>query len=71
MLKLIKLNVVEQLAIANKGIDSVEAQEAAQYAEQLQSQKDAALMERVQAQIEATGKIDEGDIMSSIWNYVP
>ena len=62
---------IEQLAIANKGIDSVEAQEAAQYAEQLQSQKDAALMERVQAQIQATGKVDEGDIMSLYGTMFP
>ena len=66
-----KAKRIEQLAIANKGIDSVEAQEAAQYAEQLQSQKDAALMERVQAQIEATGKIDEGDIMDLYGTMFP
>ena len=57
--------------LANKGIDSVEAQEAAQYAAQLQTQKDTALMERVQAQIEATGKVDEGDIMSLYGTMFP
>ena len=66
-----KAKRIEQLAIANKGIDSVEAQEAAQYAAQLQTQKDTALMERVQAQIEATGKVDEGDIMSLYGTMFP
>ena len=66
-----KAKRAEQLAIASKGIDSIEAQEAAQRASALQAQKDNALMQRVQAQIAATGKVDEGDIMSLYGTMYP
>ena len=66
-----KAKRAEQLAIASKGIDSIEAQEAAERASALQSQKDNALMQRVQAQIAATGKVDEGDIMSLYGTMYP
>ena len=66
-----KAKRTEQLAIASKGIDSIESQEAAQRASALQGQKDNALMQRVQAQIAATGKVDEGDIMSLYGTMYP
>ena len=66
-----KAKRAEQLAIASKGIDSIEAQEAAERASALQGQKDNALMQRVQAQIAATGKVDEGDIMSLYGTMYP
>tara|TARA_R110002124_G_scaffold46235_1_gene138936 strand:+ start:1 stop:1203 length:1203 start_codon:yes stop_codon:yes gene_type:complete len=66
-----KAKRTEQLAIASKGIDSIEAQEATERASALQGQKDNALMQRVQAQIAATGKVDEGDIMSLYGNMYP
>ena len=66
-----KAKRTEQLAIASKGIDSMEAQEAAERASALQGQKDNALMQRVQAQIAATGKVDEGDIMSLYGTMYP
>jgi hypothetical protein len=66
-----KAKRTEQLAIASKGIDSIEAQEATERASALQGQKDNALMQRVQAQIAATGKVDEGDIMSLYGTMYP
>ena len=66
-----KAKRAEQVAIASKGIDSIEARTAAKEATALQTQKDNALMQRVQAQIAATGKIDEGDIMKLYGTMYP
>ena len=60
-----KAKRAEQLAIASKGIDSIEAQEAAERALVLQAQKDDAYMERTKATIAAGIIPSESDIMAA------
>jgi hypothetical protein len=60
-----KAKRAEQLAIASKGIDSIEAQEAAERASALQAQKDNAYMERTKATIAAGIIPSESDIMAA------
>jgi len=60
-----KAKRAEQLAIASKGIDSIEAQEAAERASALQAQKDKAFKDRLKIQLAETGRINEKDIIEA------
>ena len=60
-----KAKRAEQLAIASKGIDSIEAQEAAERASALQNQKDVAHMQRTKATIAAGIVPSESDIIAA------
>ena len=60
-----KAKRAEQVAIASKGIDSIEARTAAKEASALQSQKDNAYMQRILAQAAAGVVPNESDIMSA------
>lgn len=60
-----KAKRAEQLAIASKGIDSIEAQEAAQRALALQAQKDNAALARVRATVAAGQQLTEKDIIDA------
>ena len=63
-----KAKRTEQLAIASKGIDSMEAQEAAERASALQAQKDAAQLARVNA---AGQQITESDMIDLYTSNYP
>ena len=60
-----KAKRAEQLAIASKGIDSIEAQEAAERASALQNQKDNAALARVKATVAAGQQLTEKDIIDA------
>ena len=60
-----KAKRAEQIAIASKGIDSIEARTAAKEARALQTQKDNAYMQRILAQAAAGVVPNESDIMSA------
>jgi hypothetical protein len=60
-----KAKRAEQLAIASKGIDSIEAQEAAERASALQAQKDNAALARVRATVAAGQQLTEKDIIDA------
>ena len=60
-----KAKRAEQIAIASKGIDSIEARTAAKESSALQTQKDNAYMQRVLAQAAAGVVPNESDIMSA------
>ena len=64
-MELNKAKRAEQIAIASKGIDSIEARTAAKEARALQTQKDNAYMQRILAQAAAGVVPNESDIMSA------
>mgnify|MGYP003669705208 CR=1 FL=1 len=60
-----KAKRTEKLAIASKGIDSIEAQEAAERASALQAQKDNAALARIKATVAAGQQLTEGDLIDA------
>ena len=60
-----KAKRTEQLAIASKGIDSIEAQEATERASALQGQKDNAALARIKATVAAGQQLTEGDLIDA------